>query len=149
MYYLNRQQGEKFYVWARRVFQRMNEIRYENKDIISDFSMDTWIPTDEENYTDEVSLFKELYPKLFYFVVNNAFPRSIIIVQEFVNHIRDYEEFFAVNPDFYECPICDYDSTYNFFSDLCIWCAYEDNICKKCNKICVYPVNNLSDNLKL
>src|SRR5215475_6130331 len=75
MYYLDRQQGEKFYNWARRVFKRFNEIKGEIETLLSDFAYETYDPVDDLFYTIFNMDFRILYPNFHYFLENSNFPR--------------------------------------------------------------------------
>ncbi len=146
MYYLERQQGEKFHNWARRVHTRHTQIRNEIYDDHK-YNLKWYLFLEKTSkrsngtsydYTDCLNraraLNKENYPIHDKIIENEEYPRSIIKVQQYIKAIQDFDLLTELRYMNHYCDICEFEiSTNNFFSDQCTRCNTEH--CAKCEMV--------------
>ena len=98
MYYLDRQQDEKFHDWTHRVFNKYNQIREllvkKHRFLFNYYLLKSPIGT-TSNYFDDLDnaelKLKEDYPIMERIIENEVFPKSISKVKQYIENIKDYE----------------------------------------------------------
>ena len=162
MYYLDRQQGERFHNWAHRVFNRYEQIR---EPLVKKYKvrLDRYIIIEKcvtvercylygkyetpYNFSKCLNLARSKlernYPLMSKIVKNDEYPRSIVLVQQYIEDIKQYEVLKALDIKFSDK--CYMHNDRNFFAD---HCKHNSKSCVKC--LVPDPVmNDISINKKL
>jgi len=144
MYYLDRQQGERFHDWAHRVFRRYNRIRRHyvkkhkidlDRELYFEMYGNSSLYGNQINYNkclnNARSHLENTHPFMVKIVKNDEYPRSKVLVQQYIEDIKQYKVLKSLNMNFNIC-YWHIDRKCNFFASDCEHCY--NNCCVKCQR---------------